>query len=315
MRIRLAVDHGNVNVKTPTHIFPNGIVNLGLGLPQMRDDFVCYNGDNFIISAKRLPLKVDKSVDIHLLIMTFFALAKESASLKPEDRQNLIVDLGIGLPPDHIGRLREPYKNYFRDHRQFYFTYNKMTFSGFFNEICIFPQAFSAIASDIDLFMTVSKFRNACIVDIGGHTTDVITLHNGRIDYQVLRSLNEGTIKLYHKIIQMAENNGRTIKESTCDDILLGEAINLPEEIIAKAKGIAKEYTFYILSEIAELEVDLLLQPIIFVGGGSSLLLDYLNMATTARPQIVANAYYVTDPHANSQGYLNLMNQVLGERF
>lgn len=50
----------------------------------------------------------------------------------------------------------------------------------------VFPQAYAAVVPQSSLIVNTPRIF---IVDIGGYTTDVLLLKNGKLDFQFCRSL------------------------------------------------------------------------------------------------------------------------------
>ena len=68
------------------------------------------------------------------------------------------------------------------------------------------PPALNSIAPDFALKavdghnVRLSEYRGITLVDIGGYTVDVLTVHNFRLDRSSCASLRMGTIILYSRI-------------------------------------------------------------------------------------------------------------------
>lgn len=117
-RLRVAVDHGNRNMKTCNFIFTTGL-NVMDKRPGRGEEYLQYEGKYYTLSEQRIPYQRDKTADSRFFILTLFAIMKEMET-KPEIIANDIVqvDLPIGLPPKHYADLYEKYEKFFLCRRQ-----------------------------------------------------------------------------------------------------------------------------------------------------------------------------------------------------
>ncbi len=70
-----------------------------------------YNGAIYSLSNNRLSYQYDKTLDERYYLLTLVAIAKE---LELVHTTRADVDLAVGLPPEHFGRLRAPFAAYFK---------------------------------------------------------------------------------------------------------------------------------------------------------------------------------------------------------
>lgn len=137
------------------------------------------------------------------------------------------------------------------------------------------------------------------IVDIGGFTTDVLLLRNGKPDLQFCRSLESGVITMDNAIIgKVNAQYDRMVDDELISDVLLGRETILPQEVKQTIQEAAKTHAKDTLDQLRELGVDLRTNPAIFIGGGSSLFRPLLEGSP-----MVAKADFVEDPKANAIGY------------
>ena len=71
--------------------------------------------------------------------------------------------------------------------------YNNRPYSIFIVRVQVYPQAYSAVIPKSSLIMNTLR---VFIIDIGGYTTDVLLLRNGKPDMQFCRSLETGIITM-----------------------------------------------------------------------------------------------------------------------
>lgn len=137
------------------------------------------------------------------------------------------------------------------------------------------------------------------IADIGGYTTDVLLLRNGKPDLQFCRSLESGVITMNNDIIGKisAQHDMRIEDEHICA-VLQGQETILPEEVKKAIRDAAQLHAKDILGKLRELQVDLRTNPAIFIGGGSVLFRPLIEHTS-----LVAKATFIDDPKANAIGY------------
>ena len=272
----IAIDHGNYAVKTPHFSFISGLTEHTVK-PPMAEEVLEYNGKYWSLTGQRLPYMRDKTRDDRYFILSLFAIAKELSSAGANTAFEQI-DLAVGLPPEHYGMLRERFAQYFRRFGTVNFAYNNRPMSIVIRNVFVYPQAYAAVVPQSgQLLKTLRMF----IVDIGGYTTDVLLLRNGKPDLQFCRSLESGVITMNNDIIGKisAQHDMRIEDEHICA-VLQGQETILPED------------------KLRELQVDLRTNPAIFIGGGSILFRPLIEHTS-----LVAKATFIDDPKANAIGY------------
>jgi plasmid segregation protein ParM len=137
------------------------------------------------------------------------------------------------------------------------------------------------------------------IVDVGGYTTDILLLKNGKLDFQYCRSLESGIITMNNEIIRKVNAlHDMTIDDEHISDVLSGRETILPADVIETITSSTKKHADNILNQLRELQVDLRSNPAIFVGGGSILLRPFFENS-----HLIAKASFVESPNANAIGY------------
>lgn len=145
------------------------------------------------------------------------------------------------------------------------------------------------------------------LLDIGGFTTDVLLLRNGKPDLQFCRSLESGVITMNNDIIRkISAQHDMKIEDEHISAVLQGRETILPEDVKKTIRESAQLHAKEILDQLRELQVDLRTNPAIFIGGGSSLFRPLLEQSS-----MVAQASYVEDPKANAIGYEMMAKQQL----
>jgi len=301
----IAIDHGNFAIKTVNHSFVSGLSEHTVK-PPMTDEILEYGGKYWTLSGRRLNYMRDKTQDERYFVLTLFAIAKE---LEEKGGYQLVerIQLAVGLPPEHYGVLKERFARYFKRDNVIRFVYRDKPYSILIDRVLVFPQAYAAVVpQSSQVIHTLRIF----VVDIGGYTTDVLLLKNGKPDLQFCRSLETGIITMNNEIIRkVGALHDMRIEDEHISAVLWGKETILPEDVKETIRGATKLHAQDILNQLRELQVDLRSNPAIFIGGGSILLRPYLESSP-----LVAKASFVDSPNANAIGYEMLGRQALSLR-
>ena len=196
----IAIDHGNYEVKTPDSSFVSGLSEHTVK-PPMADEILEYEGRFWTLSGRRFSYMRDKTQDDRYFVLTLFAIAKElerSGRYSPVEQ----IQLAVGLPPEHYGVLKERFAQYFKRNGAIKFVFKEKAYSIIIDKVMVFPQAYAAVVPKSS--MVVNTLR-VFVVDIGGYTTDVLLLKNGKPDLQFCRSLETGIITMNNEIIRKVD--------------------------------------------------------------------------------------------------------------
>ena len=191
----LGIDHGNFAIKTPELDFVSGLAEHTVR-PPMTDEILEYQGKYYTLTSKRISYMRDKTQDDRYFILTLFAIAREmekSGRHQPMEK----IQLAVGLPPEHYGILKDRFEAYFKEKGMTEFKYRGKPYRIFIDHVMVFPQAYAAV---VPRSGSIIRSVRVFIIDIGGYTTDVLLLRNGRPDLQFCRSLETGVITMYHEI-------------------------------------------------------------------------------------------------------------------
>ena len=290
----IAIDHGNHACKSVHFNFVSGLAQHSVR-PPMADEVLEYNGEFWTLSGQRLPYRRDKTRDESFFILTLFAIAKERAFAGPLPSAEKI-DLAVGLPPEHYGLLKDKFRDYFKRNQSVQFIYNDKPITIMIRDVFVYPQAFAAIAPQKS---QLKHHLRLFLVDIGGYTTDVLLLRQGKPDMQFCRSLETGVITMNNDIIRrVGALHDMQIEDEHISAVLAGKETILPEEVKDTIRKSAEQHAINILNQLRELKVDLRSNPAVFIGGGSALFRDYLE-----KSPLVASATFVESVNANAIGY------------
>jgi plasmid segregation protein ParM len=224
-----------------------------------------------------------------------FAIAKELESTgkyMPVES----IDLAVGLPPEHYGVLKDRFANYFKRENEIRFVYNDKPYCIVINHVMVFPQAYAAVVPKSNLIVNTMRMF---VVDIGGYTTDVLLLRNGKPDMQFCRSLESGIITMNNEIARKVNIlHNMNIDDEHVSAVLSGKETILPQEVKDAIVAETRIHAKGILDQLRELQVDLRSNPAIFVGGGSILLRPFIENSP-----LVAKAEFISSTNANTIGY------------
>ena len=298
----IAIDHGNYAIKTPNYTFVSGLAEHTVR-PPLADELMEYGGRFWTLTSKRLSYMRDKTQDERYFILTLFAIAKELEAAG-HDMPTERIDLAVGLPPEHYGVLKDRFAKYFKRDGIVQFTYRDKSYSITIRNVMVFPQAYAAL---IPQSSKVLRMSGVFIVDIGGYTTDVLLLRNGKLDSQFCRSLETGIITMNNEIVRkVGALHDMRIEDEHIRAVLSGEYTILPDDVKETIRSETKHHAKEILDQLRELQVDLRSNPVVFTGGGSILLRPFLE----ASP-LVTQAEFVESTNANAQGYMLLGSRQL----
>lgn len=290
----IAIDHGNHACKGVHFNFVSGLAQHSVR-PPMADEVLEYKGEFWTLSGQRLPYRRDKTRDESFFILTLFGIAKELACAGPLPSAERI-DLAVGLPPEHYGLLKDKFRDYFKRSESIQFCYNDKPITIMIRNVFVYPQAFAAIAPQKS---QLKHHLRLFLVDIGGYTTDVLLLREGKPDMQFCRSLETGVITMNNDIIRrVGALHDMQIEDEHISAVLRGQETILPVEVKETIRKSAEQHAKNILNQLRELKVDLRSNPAVFIGGGSALFRDYLEHSP-----LVASATFVEDVKANAIGY------------
>ena len=206
------------------------------------------------------------------------------------------IDLAVGLPPEHYGILKDKFRDYFKRNESIQFSYNDKPITIMIRDVFVYPQAFAAIAPQKG---QLKHHLRLFLVDIGGYTTDVLLLRNGKPDMQFCRSLESGIITMNNEIARKVNIlHNMNIDDEHVSAVLSGKDTILPQEVKDAIVAETKVHAKSILDQLRELQVDLRSNPAIFVGGGSVLLRPFIENSP-----LVAKAEFISSTNANTIGY------------
>ena len=251
-KVRIAVDHGNRNMKTCSQVFTTGLT-IQDKKPARGEKFLFYEGKYYVLSENRIPYQRDKTQDDRFFILTLFAIVKEleeNPQIQPGDV--IQVDLPIGLPPKHYAELCERYEAYFKRQGKIHdINYCGSTYHITIGEVMAFPQDYAAMMTMIEKLQQIPKVVG---IDIGGFTTDYLLMRKGNPDMEACDSMEKGVITMYNKIISGINSEyDILLEESDIDSILQGNTEFYEEAVVRMTEGMVQDFVKDLLNSIVML--------------------------------------------------------------
>lgn len=302
----IGIDNGNSQTKTANCVFKSGVKSHDLK-PPMAHDLIYFDGKYYTLKNERSLYMRDKTSTNECFILTLFGIAKEILARKENTKQE--IDLAVGLPPEHFAKLQSNFRQYFYKFGQnITFKYNDIIFNISIKSVSVFPQAYSAITeANANL---LHEFNRVYIVDIGGYTTDVLLMVDGKPDLTYCRSLEHGMIALNNKIkSRVSESFDLKIDDIHVENMLTGKAVVFSDDVKKFVKEEVIKETNDILNELREIGIDLKADPAVFIGGGALALKHNIENSNK-----VSRTEFVPNISANAIGYEKLARSILGIR-
>jgi len=302
----IALDHGNYAVKNSNgDRFVSGLSEHTVQ-PPLAADIIEWDGKFWTLTETRITYMKNKTKDDRFFILSLFAIARE-LHRQANPTYEADIDLAVGLPPEHYSVLKDSFAEYFK-RKTVKFKYNDMPISINMQQVFVYPQAYAAVVPRSNLLMNTPRLY---VLDIGGMTTDILLLRNGKPDLQFCRSLEIGVITLNNDIIgKVSALHDIQIDDDHIAAVLQGRENILPASVIQTIWDYTKRHTDAILNKLRELQVDLRSTPAVFIGGGSILFRQYIEESP-----MVVKADFITDPNANAIGYMVLASRQLQKSF
>jgi plasmid segregation protein ParM len=291
--IKLGVDNGNYNTKSSEGmLYASGyaVSDKEFITPEMQ---LFYEGKYYAIGERRLRFQQDKTKEPDTFLLTLPAIAD---AMKKAGVNNAEISLGVGLPIDSYGTQKEVFRRYFlRDNISFMFEGSACRCH--ISECKVFAQGHAAMCR---YYPRLSEYRSITLVDIGGYTVDVLTVHNFRLDRSSCASLRMGTITLYSRIQDALQKCDILLSDELITDAIRGEIQHADSQLIKTVVEQAVSiYCKELLNALRERGLDLKL-PTVFAGGGAELLESRLYDDSL-------NTVAVLNRFANADGYKLLM--------
>lgn len=287
--IKLGVDNGNYNTKSSEGmLYASGYAasDREFITPEMQ---LFFEGKYYAVGERRMRFQQDKTREPDTFLLTLPAIAE---AMKRAGVINAEIALGVGLPIDSYGTQKEAFRRYFlRGNVSFLF--EGISYRCRIVECKVFAQGHAALCR---YYQKLKDYRSITLVDIGGYTVDILTLHDFRLDRSSCASLRMGTITLYSKIQDTLQRSDILLSDELITDAIRGEIQHADSKLIQAVveQGVAV-HCKELFNALRERGLDLRL-PTVFAGGGAELL----------EPKLIRgdlNTVAVLNRFANADGY------------
>lgn len=298
----IGIDHGFYAIKGPHVVFPSGLAAYDYE-PYTMQNVLQYEGKYYVCGTGRQALLKDKTVNDNYYLLTMAALAQELRYRNAERRMEII--LAAGLPLAGFGREKQAFQKYFlRKERPLGFQYEGEEYRIWIRDVKLFPQGYSAIALHPEY---INGEPSVLLADIGGWTVDLMRLDNAVPNAAACRSLELGVIRCMDEVMeQIRRRTGLSVTDIQIERVLNGSACSMDQTAKEMIQSHGRIYTERILSSILEAGFDFKAIPVVFLGGGASIIERHI------RPQDgLCRAVFLTDVHANAAGYERIAGQML----
>lgn len=291
--IKLGIDNGNYNTKSSDGmLYASGYTasDREFITPEMQ---LFYNGGYYAIGERRLRFQQDKTTEPDTFILTLPAIAAAMSRAGVSDAE---IALGVGLPIDSYGTRKDAFREYFlRDGLAFQF--EGRPYRCRIAECKVFAQGHAALCR---YYNRLKEYQSITLVDIGGYTVDILTVHDFRLDRSSCASLRMGTITLYSRIQDALRKSDILLSDELVTDAIQGRIQHSCKDLIQTVvERTTEDYCKELLNALRERGLDLRL-PTVFAGGGAELLESRLRSSDI-------NTVAVFNRFANADGYRVLL--------
>ena len=292
-RIKIGVDNGNYNTKSSERML------YASGYTMSDREFITsdmqlfYDGAYYAIGGKRMNFQQEKTKEQDTFILTLPAIAN---AIKEVGVSYADVLLGVGLPIDIYGAQKEVFRQYFlRDDVRFRF--EDADYNCRIVDCRVYAQGHAALCK---YYQQLREYNSITLVDIGGYTVDILTLHDFKVDRGSCASLRIGTITLFNEVRGELQQQNIILSDALIADAMQGRIQHAEKEKIREiVERQMRHYLKELLNALRERGLDLKL-PTVFAGGGAELLGHRLHSREV-------NTIVILDRFANAEGYKLLL--------
>ena len=294
MPIIIGMDHGYGIIKTKGCSFKTSVTAYTKEPPTKSDKCIKYEGKYYEIGGARSTLRKNKTKDETYWILTLAGIAAEITKRKLSHTQNII--LAAGLPLAQYSNEKAEFKKYLLRKGEHKFEYGKYKMSITIEDVCIYPQGYSAVIGRI------GELKNEPLVhliDIGSWTVDTVSLVHGVATADSQHSFENGVIKCFNWIAeQIHQKTGKNLTQDQIESVLWNKSLMLQPELKKEIKSLVKVWLAELIGKLYESNFDLTSAPVIFIGGGAYLMKNYC-----PNKKDFGFADYVMDISANVDGF------------
>lgn len=287
----IGIDHGWSNMKTSSQVFTTGVKEITTE-PALFDGVLEYKGKYYKVGSSRQEVRDTKTEDESFYLLTLAAVAKE---LKRRGLWEARVFLAVGLPLTRFGSEKVDFMKYLTAEKDVEFLYENVKYHILIESAAVFPQCYAAVADKLQTFN-----KKTLIVDIGSWTIDIMPVVDKVPDESKCVTIPKGLITCMRTINEQCvrQLNGE-LDESFIQDIMRTGRCEIDRKYYDIAKTEIEAFCERVYNSIREYGYNLSTTPIVFVGGGASVMKLFGGISQN-------NISYITDVKANAKGYEQL---------
>lgn len=284
----IGIDHGWSNMKTVRSIFTSG-VKIITTEPAFFDNVLELHGTYYKVGGSRMEVKDTKVTDDNYYILTLAAIAKE---LEQRGIRNANLLLAVGLPLTRFGAERQDFIEYLSKNKEISFKFENKTYCITIRHVSVFPQCYAAIVDRIH-----NLPEKVVVVDVGSWTIDIMPVLEHSPDESECITSPNGLIKCMRAINeQCVRQLGNEISESDIQEVMKKRISTLPKRYLAIVEEEIRKFVEKVYYTLKENGYNLDITPIIFVGGGATVMRMFGDRKD-------GNFKYIEDIKANAKGY------------
>lgn len=260
--------------------------------PALFDGVLEYKGKYYKVGSSRQEVRDTKTEDESFYLLTLAAVAKE---LKRRGLWEARVFLAVGLPLTRFGSEKVDFMKYLTAEKDVEFLYENVKYHILIESAAVFPQCYAAVADKLQTFN-----KKTLIVDIGSWTIDIMPVVDKVPDESKCVTIPKGLITCMRTINEQCvrQLNGE-LDESFIQDIMRTGRCEIDRKYYDIAKTEIEAFCERVYNSIREYGYNLSTTPIVFVGGGASVMKLFGGISQN-------NISYITDVKANAKGYEQL---------
>lgn len=284
----IGIDHGWSNMKTVSKVFTTGIKEITTE-PAFYDNVLEWGGSYYKVGGKRLEVRDTKVENDNFYALTLASVAKE-LDRRGMKKGNIL--LSVGLPLTRFGAEKQDFIRYLARDREVSFRFEQEKYCIRIARVSVFPQCYAAVA---DCIRTLPK--RAVIVDIGSWTIDIMPVYQCYPDEAECATVPQGLICCMREINEECVRQiGKELDEDMMQEVMAGRKSKLPEQYMGIVEGCLGKFAEKVYNMLKEHGYNLDVTPIVFVGGGATVMKLFGNMSG-------GNIQYIEDVRANAKGY------------
>jgi len=291
--LKIGIDNGNYNTKSSERMLYASGFTMGEKEFITDDMQLFYDGKYYAVGGKRMSFQQDKTQEDDAFILSLPAIAD---AMKQADITSAEMFLGVGLPIDIYGAQKETFRKYFL-RGSINFDFEGIPYSCRIMDCKVFAQGHAALCK---YYQQLKGYTNITLIDIGGYTVDILTLHEFKVDRGSCASLRMGTITLFNAIREELQQENIILSDTLITDAMQGRLQHADQDKIQLiVERRMRLYIRELLNALRERGLDLKL-PVAFAGGGAELFGRRLYSGEV-------NTITILDRFANAEGYKLLL--------